>query len=424
MESDQRTKAHQALLNLFSTATGYPIGLFKTKEDQTTGLLSAGSLERFEEHCKLIQSFPGGKDACDLDQCHRAKQASIDGDPKLTCCHAGIWNQASPVKINGYVEAVFLYGETLIDDPDYMQTTFDHHLKAVKALKLSNEDARRLYDALNKVKRSSLRKLEENRNVLSDIEVVLFGIADEEQKQLRNLEKAVHELQTRLQAIFSLAENMVTGSYSKKSSDLRQEAARMLSKAEGLATIVNNLGEFQEEYQFKPTKLRPIFSRAWSIYEDEAKDRNIKLRINLEKISDSDPVLELSPRHIEWAINNLIHNAIKYSFTGGVDRVRFVEITGYIEKENYIFSISNYGIGIKKFEIEKGLIFIDGYQGDLTHGEHRTGSGKGLTFVKKVIDRHRGKIMVESKLASENGESQYGQPHLNVITISLPLKQQ
>lgn len=90
----------------------------------------------------MIRSFPGGKKACDNDQCHRAKQAYVDGEPKLTCCHAGIWNQASPIKVNGHVEGVFLYGETLIDDPDYMQTTFDHHLRAVKALKLSNEDAK------------------------------------------------------------------------------------------------------------------------------------------------------------------------------------------------------------------------------------------------------------------------------------------
>ena len=48
------------------------------------------------------------------------------------------------------------------------------------------------------------------------------------------------------------------------------------------------------------------------------------------------------------------------------------------------------GIGIKNDELEKGLIFKDGYQGELTHGENRTGPGKGLTFVKRVIDRHKG----------------------------------
>lgn len=423
MENDQRTKAHQALLNLFSSATGFPIGLFETKEGQTVGLFSAGSLERFEEHCRLIQSFPGGKEACDHDQCHRAKTAFVDGEYKLTCCHAGIWNQASPVRINGDVQAVFLYGETLIDDIDNMQITLEHHQQAVKTLNLSLEDSKQLHNALNKVKKKSLEKLEESRGLLAEIEAVLFGFVDEEQRQLRNLEKAVHELQTRLQAIISLAENMVTGSYSLKSSNLRQESGRMLNKAEALATIVNNLGEFQQEYQFKLTKVRPIISRAWSIYEDEAKDRHIKLKINLEKVNDTEPELDLSPRHMEWAINNLIHNAIKYSFTGSADRIRFVEILGRKERDYYIISVSNYGIGIKKDEIEKGLIFKDGYQGELTRGENRTGSGKGLTFVKRVIDRHKGTIEVDSKPAGEKNESQNGQPHLNVITISLPLKQ-
>jgi len=304
-----------------------------------------------------------------------------------------------------------------------MQTTLEHHQQTVKTLSLSPEDAKQLNNTLNKVKKNSLAKIEESRSLLSEIEAVLFGLIDEEQKQLRNLEKAVHELQTRLQAIISLSENMVTGSFSLKSSSLRQEAGRMLNKAEAMATIVNNLGEFQQEYQFKLTKVRPIFSRAWSVYEDEAKDRRIKLKINLEKVNDADPELDLSPRHIEWAINNLIHNAIKYSFTGSADRIRFVEIIGRNEQDYYVFSVSNYGIGIKKVEIENGLIFQDGYQGELTRGEHRTGSGKGLTFVKRVIDRHKGKIHVDSIPVGELSEMKTTQPHLNIITISLPYKQ-
>ncbi len=422
MENDQRIKAYQALLSLFSSATGLPIGLFEVKDGQTVGFFSAGSLERFEEHCKLIQSFPGGIEACNQAQCHRAKKVITNGEVELTCCHAGIWNQLSPVKINGETRAIFVYGETLVDESDYMQTTFNRHLKAVETLKLSNEDARRLYDALNKVKHSSLKRLEEFKNVLSEVETILFGFLEEEIRQSRNLEKAIHELQTRLQAIISLSENMVTGSFSLKSSSLRQEAGRMLNKAMALATIVNNLGQFEQEYQFKSTKLRPLFSQAWAIYEDEAKDRNIKLKIDLEKINGTDPELVLSPRHIEWAINNLIHNAIKYSLTGSADRARFVEVTGRIEKDQYVCSISNYGIGIKKHEIENGLVFLEGYQGEITRGEQRTGSGKGLTFVKHVIDQHHGVIAITSKPTSKD-DANVHRPYLTTITVSLPLKQ-
>lgn len=422
MENNQRKNAYLALLNLFSSATGYPIGLFEIRNGQIIGLFSAGSLERFEEHCKLIQSFPGGKKACDNDQCYRAQLAFDDGKEKLTCCYAGIWNQVYPVKINDEVQAVFLYGETLIDDTTYMQTTLERHLEAAKTLNLSPEDAKQLYNALNKVKTNSIIKLSQHRDLLSEIEAILFSIVHEEQKQLQNMEKAIHELQTRLQAIISLSENMVTGSLSQKSNSLRQEAGRMLSKAEALATLVNNLGEYQQHYHFTPTKLRPIFSRAWGIYEDEAKDRNIKIKITLENINNNEPELELSPRHMEWAINNLIHNAIKYSFTGSADRIRFINIVGHCEQDRYIFSISNYGVGIKRFEIEKGLIFQDGYQGELTRGEQRTGSGKGLVFVKRVIDRHNGKIEISSNPLGENEVNKH-QPYLTTITIFLPIKQ-
>jgi len=106
-----------------------------------------------------------------------------------------------------------------------------------------------------------------------------------------------------------------------------------------------------------------------------------------------------------------------------MNRERRVEVEGSQNDLYYQIKITNYGIGILSDEIEKGLIFTDGYQGELTHGENRTGSGKGLTFVKRVIDRHHGKIHVES-IPMGNHEDIYGQPYLNTFTIELPISQE
>ena len=76
-------------------------------------------------------------------------------------------------------------------------------------------------------------------------------------------------------------------------------------------------------------------------------------------------------------------------------------------------------VQISPDEINDELIFEDGYQGELTHHEQRTGSGKGLFFVKQVIDKHHGKIFVKSKIQSDSQE-QEGQPHLNTFIIHLP----
>ena len=95
---------------------------------------------------------------------------------------------------------------------------------------------------------------------------------------------------------------------------------------------------------------------------------------------------------------------------------------GAPEGEFYRISVSNYGVGIEQYEIDDGSIFKDGYQGVLTQGENRTGSGKGLSFVKRVIDRHHGTIKADSAKMGSKHEF-FGEPHLTTFTIRLPITQ-
>ena len=92
-----------------------------------------------------------------------------------------------------------------------------------------------------------------------------------------------------------------------------------------------------------------------------------------------------------------------------------------LEKE-YALEIKNYGVGIQPDEIIERKIFSDGYQGRLTQGEYRTGSGKGLNFVKNVIDEHHGSIEVESRMMADENDPE-GRPHLTRFTIYLPYVQ-
>jgi signal transduction histidine kinase len=100
-------------------------------------------------------------------------------------------------------------------------------------------------------------------------------------------------------------------------------------------------------------------------------------------------------------------------------------IKGDFNEDEYILTIENYGVGILPEEIQYGNLFLDGYQGKLTRGEYRTGSGKGLHFTKRVIDRHHGRIVIESELKTEPDldDGTQGKPHLNRFIIYLPRRQ-
>ena len=93
---------------------------------------------------------------------------------------------------------------------------------------------------------------------------------------------------------------------------------------------------------------------------------------------------------INQVFTNLIDNAIKYLKS---DIKGIIKIEGYIENNRCIYTIEDNGIGIelrhnnKIFEIFHRLNPIKSIKGE----------GLGLTIVKRIIDRHNGKIWVESK---------------------------
>ena len=97
---------------------------------------------------------------------------------------------------------------------------------------------------------------------------------------------------------------------------------------------------------------------------------------------------------------NLIENAVKYSVKP------FIEITTFIEGNDFCAIIKDNGIGIEKKHQKK--IFKKFYRvttGDL---HNATGFGLGLNFVKKIIDAHHGTIEVQSE---------YGKGCLFIIKI-------
>jgi light-regulated signal transduction histidine kinase (bacteriophytochrome) len=106
--------------------------------------------------------------------------------------------------------------------------------------------------------------------------------------------------------------------------------------------------------------------------------------------ADSDQLAQL--------FQNLVENAIKYH---GVDAPRVhVSAKRYSDSE-WVFSVRDNGIGIDSQYLEK--IFVM-YQ-RLHRQKEIPGTGMGLTVCKKIAERHRGRIWVESSLG--NGSTFY-----------------
>jgi PAS domain S-box-containing protein len=94
---------------------------------------------------------------------------------------------------------------------------------------------------------------------------------------------------------------------------------------------------------------------------------------------------------------NLLSNAIKFSPAGST-----VSLTGAIRTQpalnqpEVLFQVKDSGIGIPEDKLE--LIFDRFQQVDASISRSQGGTGLGLTICREIVNQHRGKIWVESRL--------------------------
>lgn len=411
----------QLMLDIFAQAAKLPVGLYEKQDGEYVGIFSKENPSLYEAYCRYIQKLPNGKEMCEADEKKRACRAKEKGDEGLTLCHAGIYNYTAPIVLDGDVKGVLLYGELRLAEEDKQKESLERHREAVSRLGLNEEQAKKLEMLLAKTKVYSESEFEMLQATLPRVAEWFYQTFDTERKRVQNIEKITHEIQTRIQSILN-AENLLLEFDELKKGALKEGIHEIINSAEALATVVNNLGKFQREYRFRKQRIQTLLVESKRIYGAEAKRKGIDVEISLSPVNGDTPRLEISREHLQLALNNLMHNAIKYSFRGREGRERFVRIRGRQEGAFYAIAFENYGIGILDDEIEKRLVFDENYQGRLTHGEYRTGSGKGLFFVQQVIKRHQGTIDVFSKQMSQERFPE-GQPHLIRFVVKLPFNQ-
>ncbi|MEW6088825.1 MAG: sensor histidine kinase [bacterium] len=138
-------------------------------------------------------------------------------------------------------------------------------------------------------------------------------------------------------------------------------------------------------FVFQDVDVSEILEAVSSQFSEEIRKKKINfvVKSRLKKIyADKIKIIQV--------FNNLIGNAIKYIDT---DKAPYIEIGGEMDGDFYKFYIKDNGIGISKANQSK--IFKLFYR---VEGTGISGTGVGLNIVKKIVERHQGKIWVESEL--------------------------
>ena len=200
-----------------------------------------------------------------------------------------------------------------------------------------------------------------------------------------------HDLQEPLRTISSftqLLERRYKGKFDSDADEFMdyivEAAVRMKEQIQGLLDYsrVGTKGE-----KFKPVDLNEILNQTIQSLNTLIKETNANIKV------DELPKVMGDEGQLQRAFQNLISNAIKFRKQ---DEPLKIHISSYkSEDENeYIFSIEDNGIGIEEqyseriFTIFQRLHTRDVYEG----------TGIGLSIVKRIIERHGGRIWVESEL--------------------------
>ena len=118
-------------------------------------------------------------------------------------------------------------------------------------------------------------------------------------------------------------------------------------------------------------------------------NKDIDLILELDK-NITEPI-EIDKLKMYRAIENLINNAIKYTNQNGTIKIK----TKLLNNSQVEISIQDNGIGIKEEDIP---YLFDRYFKGKNRGNNKESFGLGLYITKEVINKHNGRIWVESKL--------------------------
>ncbi len=111
-------------------------------------------------------------------------------------------------------------------------------------------------------------------------------------------------------------------------------------------------------------------------FDDQLDANNLSLLLNIPE----DTVLSADRFMLEQIFRNLISNAIKYSLPGGN-----IVLNATHKKEVTLVEITDQGIGMSEGQIDK--IFDRFYRADVSRSSKISGSGLGLSIVKRFADR-------------------------------------
>ncbi len=202
-----------------------------------------------------------------------------------------------------------------------------------------------------------------------------------------------HELRTPLTSIREGISQVLEGLFGELNTDQKEFLSIALQDTDRLKEIIDALLDISKIEAGKVQLSRQLSDivglarQVIFVFSSKAKEKSLTIKLNN---SDAEVNAWVDKEKIIQVFSNLLDNAIKFTDVG------FIEIS-VIDRENEVeCSVSDTGKGISPDDLSK--VFGKFQQFSRTTGAGKKGTGLGLAITKGIVELHRGKIGVDSKL--------------------------
>jgi two-component system phosphate regulon sensor histidine kinase PhoR len=206
---------------------------------------------------------------------------------------------------------------------------------------------------------------------------------------------ASHELRTPLAALSGFIETL-QGSARDDPAARERFLAIMQAQATRMARLINDLlslSRIELNAHLRPdtrTDLAAIVRQVTDGLQTLARDRGVGVRVD----APADPLVVLGDRdELIRVFENLIENALKYAASGKRVDVTLSVDAGRPAREAHV-RVRDYGPGIAPEHLPR--LTERFYRVDVADSRAQGGTGLGLALVKHILNRHRGRLSIES----------------------------
>ena len=224
---------------------------------------------------------------------------------------------------------------------------------------------------------------------------IFNGMAEEIEKKERSSQEffsdVTHELKTPLAAIQAITESILDGVVRAKL-DKKRFLGIILHECQQMNTLISEillleqLETTQIEFHWEKLNLMDLLQAQQEKYRPLLEEK--MLRFDIEAAPEIDAIRADAGR-LEQVLNNLLSNAIRYSFPGGKILLQVAK-----EDKNLRICVLDHGEGIPSDSIP--YLWDRFYRVDKSRSRNKGGTGLGLTVTKKLVEGMGGTISVES----------------------------